>query len=277
VSLAGPLWYNGRRETAGRERRLRANRQTGRDCHRSPAPRRASVAAGRPRRQVLPEDSISIAASSAQPAASFNQRLSEILPAPAEDFGATCTGGLQIDAFRLGDKAHHMRSHASLLLLVAVATSFGGCTEAQNIRSQGKLAAKLALTLDASSRFARGRSNTVILKLANASRGAAVGCLTEPPTCSMAHLPLTRDPLMTPVRLTDHARCVRHFRLGPGDSAKLETEALTIPSDYPPIAVLNCRAEVSTGKRCHHLYGCYTASVSLHLDSVQILAEAGSQ
>ena len=48
---------------------------------------RAYVAARRTTRDAPAKDSISIAGGPDSPAASFNQGLSEILPAPVEDFG----------------------------------------------------------------------------------------------------------------------------------------------------------------------------------------------
>jgi len=50
----------------------------------------------------LRKDSISIAGGTDSPAASFNQGLSEILPATGRGLRRSCAGGLQIDPFRLG-------------------------------------------------------------------------------------------------------------------------------------------------------------------------------
>ena len=89
---ARPLRYNGRRETAGAATQLRAFRKVIPDCQRTPAVLRALEAAGRLSREAPAEDSNSIAGGSDSPAASFNLGLSEILPAPVEDFGTIPCG-----------------------------------------------------------------------------------------------------------------------------------------------------------------------------------------
>jgi hypothetical protein len=92
VLLARPLRYNDRRETAGAATQLRALREASPDCQRTPTALRASEAAGRLSREAPAEDSNSIAGGSDSPAASFNLGLSEILPAPAEDFAVILYG-----------------------------------------------------------------------------------------------------------------------------------------------------------------------------------------
>jgi hypothetical protein len=147
------------------------------------------------------------------------------------------------------------------------------CAQA-NMRSQTRLASQLKLTVTAPSAIVLGSESRLGLAIQNTSKRVASGCLTNNMQFGCALWRADKGKQRTFVegmRTVDHPRCATRFTLEPGETLSLGSERSQI-ADFPTgAATLYCSFEISTGKDCDHLYGCYTATIT-NKSQVQVLA-----
>jgi hypothetical protein len=161
---------------------------------------------------------------------------------------------------------------SSCLTLLAVALSLG-CAS-MSMRRETRLGGQLELAVDYPRQPLRFGAGLATFRLTNKSERPASGCLTRSRSCIVHALEdgKYKGRYVVPGLISDHAACVQRFNLAPSETFEWQERFLL--EDFPAgKARFSCSVEVTSGKNCHRLYGCYTAHASIPAESIMISAE----